>query len=262
MKKPKQLTMAALILATSVFTAQTESQSPNKAEKTATVRIKKVENINGVEKVTDTTYTTNDPSSIKMEGGNIQINETKDSKGTKKTIIMNVENGGSGKEMSDAEIQSKVEAFTIEDPNALEGKQFVIKKVGKCDATQAQIDSVKDEIHITIIKRINVTDASDEDVKRLSKQTGAVDKKLEVDKMNMSPNPSNGKFDLNFNLKNKGDAEINVFSIDGKQVYNEKLSGFQGEYKKSIDLSNNNKGVYFVKIQQGVHSQVKKVVLE
>jgi hypothetical protein len=255
MKNVKQLAIAALILGTSVLTAQTE-------KKTATVRIKKVENINGVEKVTDTTYTTDDPTSIKMEHGNVEIKELRDGKGTKKVVIMDVESDGKGKEMTDAEIQSKIEAFTIDDPKAMEGKQVIVKKVGKCDATKEEIDGVKEEFHVTIIRRIDIKDASEEDMKRLSKQTGAVDQKLQMDKMNMSPNPSNGKFDLNFNLKNKGDAEINVFNMEGKQVYNEKLSGFQGEYKKSIDLSNNNKGVYFVKIQQGTHSQVKKVVIE
>src|ERR1041385_2184187 len=104
----KQLAIAVLILGTSVLAAQNE-------KKAATVRIKKVENINGVEKVTDTTYTTDDPGSIKMDDGNIQINEIKDGKGTKKMMIMNVESDGSGKAMSDAEIQKKIEEFTIDD---------------------------------------------------------------------------------------------------------------------------------------------------
>lgn len=258
--KTKQLVLAVLILGTSVLFAQNENLPVDKEGKKATVRIKKVENINGVEKITDTTYTTDDPSSIQMENGNVEIKEMNDGKGTKKVVIMNVE--GDGAKMTDEEIKTKIEAFTIDDPDQMDGKQVVIKKVGKCNATQADIDSAKEEIHITIIKRIEIRDANSEDIKMLGKQAGTVDNKLSLDKMTMNPNPSNGKFDLNFNLKNKGDAEVTVFDMQGKQVYNEKLSGFQGEYKKSIDLSNNQKGIYFIKIQQEKHTQVKKVIIE
>lgn len=252
--KTKQLMMTALILGTSVLAAQTEKKS-------TTVRIKKVENINGVEKVTDTAYTTSDPSIIKMDDGNIEINEMNDGKGMKKTIIMNIDNAGSGKQLTDKELEQKMEQIEF-DPKMLEGKTFVIKKVGKCDATKEEIDNANEVINITVIKKIEIRDANDEEMKMLGKQTGVGDNKLETDKMNLSPNPSNGKFDLNFNLRSKGDTEVSVFDMQGKQVYNEKLSGFEGEYKKSIDLSNNNKGIYFVKIQQGSHTQVKKVVVE
>jgi hypothetical protein len=250
----KQLVIAALILGTTVLTAQNE--------KKATVRIKKVENINGVEKVTDTTYTTNDPGSIKMEDGNMQINEIKDGKGTKKVVIMNVESDGSAKAMSDEEIQSKINAFTIDDPGSMEGKTVIVKKVGKCDATKEEIDGAKEEYHVTIIKRIDIKDASSEDMKRLGTQLGKADNKLEMEEMKMSPNPHDGKFDLSFNLKNKGNAKVSIFNMEGKEVYSESLPNFSGEYKKNIDISNNQKGVYFVKIEQGKHTQVKKVVLE
>jgi len=78
----------------------------------------------------------------------------------------------------------------------------------------------------------------------------------------MYPNPNDGKFNLNFNLKNKADAEVTVYDTQGKQVYSEKLPNFSGDYNKAIDISSNTKGVYFVKIQQGKHSQVKKIILD
>ncbi len=258
--KTKQLVLAVLILGTTVLSAQNENPPAGNAGKKATVRIKKVENINDVEKINDTTYTTGDPSAIQMDNGNVEIKEMKDGKGTKKVVIMNVE--GDGAKMTEDEMKTKIEAFTMDDPDQMDGKQVVIKKVGKCNATQSELDSAKEEIHITIIKRIEISDANSDDMKMLGRQAGAVDNKLAIDKMTMNPNPSNGKFDLNFNLKNKGDAEVTVFDMQGKQVYNEKLSGFQGEYKKSIDLSNNQKGIYFIKIQQDKHTQVKKVIIE
>jgi hypothetical protein len=111
-----------------------------------------------------------------------------------------------------------------------------------------------------VMLKMDIKDASPEDVKRLG--AGTPDNKVEMDNMKLYPNPNDGKFNLNFNLKNKGDAEVTVYDLQGKQVYNEKLPNFSGEYNKPIDLSSNEKGIYFVKIQQGKHTQVKKISLD
>ncbi len=111
-----------------------------------------------------------------------------------------------------------------------------------------------------VMLKMDIKDASPEDVKRIG--AGNVDNKVEMDNMKMYPNPNDGKFNLNFNLKNKGDAEVTVYDMQGKQVYNEKLPNFTGEYNKPIDISSNAKGIYFVKIQQGKHTQVKKISLD
>ena len=80
--------------------------------------------------------------------------------------------------------------------------------------------------------------------------------------MNFYPNPSNGKFNLSFNLPEKQDTEITILNVEGKVVYKEKLNQFSGNYDKEIDISKNAKGVYFVKVDQGKHAQVKKIILE
>lgn len=65
-----------------------------------------------------------------------------------------------------------------------------------------------------------------------------------------------------FNLKDKGDTDIQVMNLEGRSVYSETLKDFNGNYKKEIDISSNPKGVYFVKVKQGEHSQLRKIVLE
>jgi hypothetical protein len=248
----------ALIVSVSFLTAQTE-------KKQATVRIKKVENINGVETVTDTTYTTNDPSSIKVGEDNVQIIETSDGKNgaTKKMVIVN---GGDPKNADHVKIIQKGEGLDEEiekalkeagvDPNMKGTQKMVIinddSNNGKGDKTTK----------IVMIKRVDITNANDVDVKRISKQAGETDGKLNVEKMNFYPNPSNGKFSLSFNLPGKGDTEVNIMNMEGRSVYSEKLPGFSGNYEKEIDISKNAKGVYFVRVEQGKHAQVKKIVLE
>ncbi|MBL7936803.1 MAG: T9SS type A sorting domain-containing protein [Bacteroidia bacterium] len=254
--------MGAFLLSTTLLVAQS-------TDKKATVRIKKIENINGVEKITDTTYTTNDPGSIKLENGTIDIiGNTGDAKDGNmvKTIIINDENGKQSnvdlselsKEM-DIELKKALKEAGI-DENTVDGKKVMIIK----DEDNANGDNKKEK-HITktiVIKKIDITDASDDDMKRIGKSAGVSDGQLKIEKMNFYPNPSNGKFNLSFNLPEKQDTEITILNVEGKVVYKEKLNQFSGNYDKEIDISKNAKGVYFVKVDQGKHAQVKKIILE
>ena len=161
--------MGAFLLSTTLLVAQS-------TDKKATVRIKKIENINGVEKITDTTYTTNDPGSIKLENGTIDIiGNTGDAKDGNivKTIIINDENGKQSnvdlselsKEM-DIELKKALKEAGI-DENTVDGKKVMIIK----DEDNANGDNKKEK-HITktiVIKKIDITDASDDDMKRIGK---------------------------------------------------------------------------------------------
>lgn len=294
----------ALLLASLAISAQTNEK------KQATVRIKKVENINGVETITDTTFTTDDPSAIKLdEGSNIQTINISGNGEDGKIVIVNDEtvNGensnvkiirkGEGalseeeiqkimkeaeQEMKKAEIQMihsekdmKVAEQSRKDAElALEKLEVELRNMDKSSDGKKGVKKViiindeeskgngKSEKRMTkvIMLKMDITDASAEDVKRLG--AGSVDNKVEMDNMKLYPNPNDGKFNLNFNLKNKADAEVTVYDLQGKQVYNEKLPNFTGEYNKPIDISSNAKGIYFVKIQQGKHTQVKKISLD
>ena len=113
-----------------------------------------------------------------------------------------------------------------------------------------------------VMVKCDLQSCNAEDMKRISKQAGTTYGQLKVEKMNFFPNPSNGKFNLSFDLPEKGDTEIMIMNMEGKSVYSEKLAGFTGNYNKEIDISKNAKGVYFVRVEQGKHAQVKKIVLE
>jgi len=247
------LITAALVLSTTLATAQEKKQ--------AKVHIKKIENINGVETVTDTTYTTNDLSIINAGDEKIEVIELGDGKkGMQKKIIINGKEGDEANvkiirkgDMNDEEINKALKEAGV-DPNAAGAKKMVIvNEDGK---------EGKHETKIVIIKRAKITEADEADLKKINQDASKTDGKLAVDNMSFYPNPNNGKFNLAFNLAEKGDAEITVLNIEGKKVYSEKLPDFTGAYDKEIDISKNPKGVYFVKIEQGRHAQVKKVVLD
>ncbi len=86
--------------------------------------------------------------------------------------------------------------------------------------------------------------------------------KLSVANLNFAPNPSQGKFKLQFNLADRGNTSIRIVDINGKTVYQDELPNFKGNYNQEIDISDNAKGIYFLQIVQGDKVLNKKIVLQ
>ncbi len=262
--KTKQIIVATLLLGSSLLIAQS-------GNKPVTVRIKKTEIINGVEKTSDSTFTTTDPSTMKIDGGGVDIHEVKDPKdgSIRKTVIIN--NEVSNKANADAQVFIFTSDSTIKtDDNTIQtintsmhkdGKAIVVRKPGT-GKTEEEIKNSSKEYNIFIIKRVTVVEVTEDDKELLGKETGSSDNKLNLTKLDFYPNPSNGKFNLSFNLKEKGNTDITILNTEGKKIYSENLNDFTGAYNKEIDISKNPKGVYFVRVEQGPHSQLKKIVLE
>jgi len=78
--------------------------------------------------------------------------------------------------------------------------------------------------------------------------------------LTISPNPSNGLFELNYN-SNDQYGTISITDIAGRNVYTEKVFKVAGSYKKQIDLSSIKKGFYFVAVEGESGSAVKKIIL-
>jgi hypothetical protein len=76
--------------------------------------------------------------------------------------------------------------------------------------------------------------------------------------LSIFPNPSNGRFQVA-----DGDAEISpnssveIFNAEGKLVYKSSISNANSE----IDLSNQQSGIYFVKVYNGSNIQSGKVII-
>ena len=85
---------------------------------------------------------------------------------------------------------------------------------------------------------------------------------LEQNSVNIYSNPSDGTFNVKFNLPESGDTKIMITDINGKEVYTETLVNFSGAYDKTITLTTEPKGTYFVKVTQNGYSNTKTVVLQ
>jgi hypothetical protein len=112
---------------------------------------------------------------------------------------------------------------------------------------------------IVIISKMTSSDKAAEDI------STAVDlnkKELGVENLRFSPNPNDGKFELNFKLKDKKTVQVKVVDMQGKVVYNEKVKDFDGKYANKIDISENGDGIYILQIIQGNKASTSKIVIK
>jgi len=115
------------------------------------------------------------------------------------------------------------------------------------------------------IATITIEDLKETDKKQLKNKgvNSEVDKyTLKPENLVFTPNPNNGKFKLEFNLPEKGKTSIKIFDTNAKEVYNESLGNFDGNYSKDIDISKYGKGTYFLQISQGKKMISKKMVIQ
>ena len=74
-----------------------------------------------------------------------------------------------------------------------------------------------------------------------------IDNNENVNKINIYPNPSNGKF--NIEISGTGMSDVSVYSIYGSQL--QKFNIIKGE-RQIIDVSYLSSGIYFIKIDNKI----------
>ncbi len=86
--------------------------------------------------------------------------------------------------------------------------------------------------------------------------------------LHIYPNPNTGEFTLEIKLQKTTALFIRLYQIDGRQVFNQDLSGFKNltglsqHYRQQIDLSNYSKGVYYVQVVTDSDVITKKVIYQ
>ncbi|MEL6986271.1 MAG: T9SS type A sorting domain-containing protein, partial [Bacteroidota bacterium] len=98
---------------------------------------------------------------------------------------------------------------------------------------------------------------------RIQLQAKAISNSTFVSKLNISPNPTNQEFSLNFNLDHAQHLEIEIFNLGGKQVFamqNNFDAGIQklDFTKEDIILS---EGMYLVKLKGDGVSLIGKLMI-
>ena len=76
-----------------------------------------------------------------------------------------------------------------------------------------------------------------------------------INTITIYPNPTKGTITISLNKLDDG-ARVLIYSVIGKQIMNQKLIGKHTQ----LTIPNNNKGIYFIQIQNGNYSVVKRLV--
>lgn len=112
---------------------------------------------------------------------------------------------------------------------------------------------------------IMITDLDKEDEEKLneiSPNSKLKSDDLELDGFEFFPNPSEGLFNLSFDIEDVNDTEVNIYDLNGKIIYNKFLKNFKGEFSEAIDLESNESGSYILEIIQGDKRTNKKIVVK
>lgn len=78
--------------------------------------------------------------------------------------------------------------------------------------------------------------------------------------INIFPNPNNGRFNLEITGNYSFEAEIQIMNTLGQVVYRSHLNS-SSNHREVIDLTNLVKGLYFLKVSNGTHVKVRKILI-
>ncbi len=109
---------------------------------------------------------------------------------------------------------------------------------------------------------ISVLDLGQDDIETLSRQIGEPVNDLDVQDLTLYPNPSDGRFNLNFELPGDGLSVVKIFDVGGNEIYAETLNGVDGNYERMIDISDKPTGAYFLQVTRNGQSFTKKLVID
>ncbi len=76
------------------------------------------------------------------------------------------------------------------------------------------------------------------------------------------PNPSNGIVSITIANTSNSELLITVMDIQGRDIYSAKDKNIVSGYTKQIDLGALSKGIYYIKIINGDHSNYQKLIIE
>jgi hypothetical protein len=129
------------------------------------------------------------------------------------------------------------------------------------------VEEKNDETYIEIeIERkagysITISDIEKSDIS-LQEASFSIKNDLTPVQLNYYPNPNSGRFNLKFDLENKGAVRVRVLDILGNEVYQDKIDDFQGIYDKQLDLNGQKKGVYVLQVVQARKALSRKILIE
>jgi hypothetical protein len=145
------------------------------------------------------------------------------------------------------EIEAKVFRFKMGDQNTKdlvfkldENSPLEVKEFTTADGKKVKIIFRK----VEVIKEVKTTENAAQNGK--SEEVLADNK---IQNLNLYPNPSGGKFNLKFDLPERGNANIGIYDMQGNKVYEDEVRNVR-QYDQAVDLQTQKAGIYVLRISQ------------
>ena len=145
------------------------------------------------------------------------------------------------------------------------GIQFTKERPIKSLAASEDCEPQSEVTETVVEMAVDMENVSAEEAADMKKKKGIdmpIVNDLSIERLNIFPNPSNGMFELRFELPERGDTRIRLFNSVGQQIYLYDLGEFSGSFSDRIDISNEMRGIYFLELRQGVKSISKKLIVQ
>lgn len=81
-----------------------------------------------------------------------------------------------------------------------------------------------------------------------------------VNNLSVFPNPTENNVTISFNSTEAKNVTVKLVSLNGQEIFTQELPQFVGEYSKTVNLSTQAQGVYFLQIVSDKNVTTKKVV--
>lgn len=159
------------------------------------------------------------------------------------------------------------------DMDAEDIEQQMQQLLDELDMQQEQIDAERDRIQgeldriqenrETIIVKIQIAEITAEEAAEVNKNANpklSTANNLALEQISFFPNPNEGILNLTFMTSDKKPVKIVLYNGLGEMVYLEERSNFDGNYNKTIDISDEPNGTYYLQIMQDGKSYSKKIV--
>ena len=99
------------------------------------------------------------------------------------------------------------------------------------------------------------------ELKYTSDVVGIEEQNQAVEALTIFPNPASNQLNLSFVSPNNTNPKIEIYNVVGKNMYNENLTDFSGNYTKTINIESWAEGIYFLKITSSNGISVKKIIV-
>lgn len=99
-------------------------------------------------------------------------------------------------------------------------------------------------------------------VNRDYQYVGIAENSSEVSELNLFPNPASNNFNLIFVNENADQVSVEITNALGQKVKKVSLENTKGVVNHNVDITNIEAGVYFVKVNVGPRSSVKKLTIQ